>query len=306
MALASRHRSLHPLAVLVLAALLLALALPAPARAVSVGIADQHAWMFTDARFQALGIGTARFIVPYDSVLRSPRERRIIDEWVRAAQARRVEPLIAFNHSRSRPGHLPSAAEYSEAVRAFMGRYPGIRNYSPWNEPNHPSQPTAARPDRVAEFYGVVRGACGSCRVVAGDVLDSNNMISWTQAFRSHLREQPRLWALHPYADANRTGGGARTKAFLRAFPGELWLTETGGLVQFVTRESAGYPYDEGRAARSVARAFAVARSDRRITRLYLYQWRGVHGDGWDSAFISPSGKARPALEILRRELRRR
>ncbi len=39
-----------------------------------------------------------------------------------------------------------------------------------------------------------------------------------------------------------------------------------------------------------------------RITRLYLYHWNArTTRDTWDSAFISPSGRERPALDVLER-----
>jgi hypothetical protein len=45
----------------------------------------------------------------------------------------------------------------------------------------------------------------------------------------------------------------------------------------------------------------------RRVTRLYLYHWNSsTRRDTWDSAFIGPDDRARPALRVLRRHLRRR
>ena len=50
-------------------------------------------------------------------------------------------------------------------------------------------------------------------------------------AFRRHAHEvEPRYWGMHNYIDANRlrTTG---TRRMLRAVKGQIWFTETGGIV---------------------------------------------------------------------------
>ena len=62
----------------------------------------------------------------------------------------------------------------------------------------------------------------------------------------------------------------------------------------------------EARAAAAVKRTFAVARTSRRIKRVYLYHWDAdPKFITWDSAFVAADGRARPALDVLRRELNR-
>ena len=118
------------------------------------------------------------------------------------------------------------------------------------------------------------------------------------------MHGNPRLWGLHNYVDANRAPTVNRTRSFMRRVPGEVWVTETGGLVRHLGTDSRVlWPFDERRAAAAVARSFALAKSDPRITRLYLYQWGVEAHEHWDSAFIAPGGRARPALDVLRREL---
>jgi hypothetical protein len=87
--------------------------------------------------------------------------------------------------------------------------------------------------------------------------------------------------------------------------PGEVWLTETGGLVyQFSDRTGAvRWPYDEERAARATARVFSTARANPRVTRVYFYHWSAVAGHYWDSGFVRADGRWRPALNVLRAEL---
>ncbi|HZH24592.1 MAG TPA: hypothetical protein VEY49_06790, partial [Solirubrobacteraceae bacterium] len=47
-------------------------------------------------------------------------------------------------------------------------------------------------------------------------------------------------------------------------------------------------------------------RSCRRIKRVYLYHWDAdPKFVWWDSALVAANGRARPALDVLRRELNR-
>ncbi|MEO8690696.1 MAG: hypothetical protein ABI611_21070 [Solirubrobacteraceae bacterium] len=95
------------------------------------------------------------------------------------------------------------------------------------------------------------------------------------------------------------------TRRMLSAVPGEVWLTETGGLVRFQQRDgTVTWPYDEERAARSVEYLFALADDHPRITRVYLYNWRAIPWLRWDSALLSATGEPRPSFSALARRLR--
>jgi hypothetical protein len=121
-------------------ALLVAVALGLPAAAaaqvvpphVDVGIADQSAALFGDARFRATGIRHARLIVPYDVVRRGGEQLHFADTWLAAAQAHGIEPLVTFAHSigRRRQFRLPTVAAYSARVREFRERYPWVREFA--------------------------------------------------------------------------------------------------------------------------------------------------------------------------------
>jgi hypothetical protein len=266
----------------------------------AVGIGEQGAAMFTDKRFLALGIDKARLVVPYDAVARRT-ERDLADAWLGAAKAASVEPFITFGHSRAHPERLPSVAQFRSAFRAFHERYPDVRVYAPWNEINHDSQPTARSPRRAAEFYNVVKSECADCTVLAGDVLDQRGMTSYVQRYRRYLDGEPAIWGLHNYADTNRfrTSG---LRDLLRIVKGDVWLTETGGIVKF----GRNFPRDEHRAARSIAYALKLARDNERVKRVYLYNWTGAQPtDRFDSGLIAPDGTARPGYDALRTELQR-
>jgi hypothetical protein len=59
-------------------------------------------------------------------------------------------------------------------------------------------------------------------------------------------------------------------------------------------------PYDEERAARAIRFLFNLARLSRRITRLYIYQWKiDFPGNRFDAGLVAQDGKPRPALRVL-------
>ncbi len=264
-----------------------------------VGMGEQRAAMFSDPRFRELGIDKARIVVAYDAT-RVKFERELMDLWLAEARRAGVEPFVTFGHSRVHPDRLPSLREFRSAFRAFRKRYPDVRVYAAWNEINHNGQPTHDHPERAAEYYNVVKAECRGCLVVAGDVLDQPGMAAYLKRYRSHIDGEPQAWGLHNYTDVNRfrTRG---LKAMLKAVPGEIWLTETGGLVQLAERLER----DEHRAARATRFMMKLARSNPRIGRLYIYNWTGSDAKArFDSGLIAPDGTARPAYDVLRRELR--
>lgn len=292
--------------------LLAALLLPAAfvrqeAHAYEIGMGDQKTAMFSDPRFQALGIQRVRRVVSWNVALKRNWERHMLDQWLKAARALRQQPLIAFQHSWKAPGYLPKVREYRRAFLAFRRRYPRVRVFTPWNEANHRWQPTARNPHRAAAFYNLMRARCHRCRIVAADVLDEESAVPWIRSFLRHARGRPRLWGLHNYIEVNRPDlVGSSTATFINEIHGKVWVTETGGLVRRITYDRrTAWPYDPERAAEAVARIFEIARVHPQITRVYLYQWSVDADEDWDSAFIGPGGEARPALGVLQDELAR-
>jgi hypothetical protein len=256
--------------------------------------------MFADPRFKALGIEKARLVTAYDAT-RVGFERALDDAWLRATRDAGVEPFVTFGHSRVHPRKLPTVAEFRAAFEAFRKRYPQVRVYAPWNEINHASQPTSRAPGRAAEYYDVVVDECGDCTVLAGDLLDQPGMTRYLAAYRRRLVGEPKLWGLHNYADANRFRRRG-LRSLLKAVPGDVWLTETGGLVEF----GRGFPRDERRAARALKYALKVAADTPRVKRVYLYNWTGAKpGSRFDAGIVGPDGAPRPAYAALKRALER-
>ena len=273
---------------------------PTPPEGLVIGIGEQQTAMFDDPRFRALGIKHARLVISYDAI-KVPFERALADSWIAGARRAGAEPFITFGHSRVKPKKLPSVAEFRAAFRAFRARYPDVKAYAPWNEINHVSQPTHDQPRRAAEYYNVLREECDGCTVLEGDALDQGGMGRYVERYRRGLRGTPRIWGLHNYADANRMRDRG-LRELLAAVPGDVWLTETGGIVQF----GRSFPRDEERAARATRFALDLARRHERVKRIYLYNWTGSKPtDRFDAGLIGPDGKPRPAYAVLKAALRR-
>ena len=174
-----------------------------------------------------------------------------------------------------------------------------MRDFNPCNEANHSSQPTFVTLRRPPA--STRDAACAKCRVAAGDLLDWDNIVRWITRYRPHLRGRPRLWSIHNYIDINRPRSwpASGTRKLLGLTRGELWITETSGVV--VSRRYS--KYDEQRAARATRRMFDLARRSPRITRLYSYQWQAPCDPyGWDSGWFRSNGLGPPAWRVSYRD----
>ena len=286
--------------------LLAALAAAPAAGALTIGIADQKPDMFTDPRFLASDLHYARRAVPWDA-LTNPSQTAQIDAWLNAARAAHVNPLLSFTHSSSNRRQLPTPERLLYEFRRFRARYPWVTDYATWNEANHCGEPTCHRPELVAAYWRKLRIACPTCRLLAAEVLDMPNMTSWVKAFRRRSKVEPRFWGIHNYIDANRlrTTG---TRRLLKAVKGQIWFTETGGIVSRTNRRKVTFPESAEHAAKATRFLFDdLIPLSRRITRVYLYHWNSERGPKtWDSALIGPTGKPRPAYRVLQRVLAQR
>jgi len=247
------------------------------------GIGDEQVEMFTDPYWQRLHTKIARYIAPYDAAVR-PYSLDLARAWIKAAEAQHIQVLVAFYHSEYTPAKMPSVASYKHDVQKFVKLFPHVRQYQSWDDANRGNIPRAlASPSAraVAKYYQALIRVCRGCTVVGLDVLDQNN-ISPTLRYISEFKREigklrtvmPKIWGLHNYSDINRLQSW-RTRALGRALGSQVWLTETGGIVQF----GGAFPNRRGsglkRAAKVLAYMFKVAGSQSRIRRLYIYQWTG-------------------------------
>ena len=291
----------RPIRPLVLAVALLAAVLPAAhARAaVGVGIADNKADMFSDLRFAELGIRYVRVLVPYDAMHDYPT-RTWLDEWMAGAKATGARPLVTFDRSRKRTSHNPSAAQMAKSMRDVRKRYPFVKEFATWNEAN-----INKRPETVARWWTAMRKACPTCTILGADLLDRGNVGTWAQRFVKAAKRTPKAWGLHNYNDANtlKTTG---TRKLLAAVKGNVWFTETGGVVSRHNGSGVKFPSSAAHAAQATKFVFrTLARLSPRVQRVYLYHWNTGVGDGrtWDSGLIGPNDEARPALAVLAGQL---
>jgi hypothetical protein len=290
-----------------LVAVAVALAAPASAHAAEplVGIGEQHPTIFADPWWRALEAHRVRYVVAWDA-LRFDWSRAEVDSYMAAAHAADANVLLGFGHSRvpSRVRRLPTPRQFQREFLRFRARYPWVHEFLTWNEANHCSQPTCRRPDIAARYYNALRRVCPHCTIVAADVLDSRKMPAWVRAFRRRAMGHKLIWGLHNYIDANRfrTRG---TRSLLRAVPGAVWFTETGGLVERNNGSPVEFPENKWHAARATRWVFQrLTRLSPRVRRVYLYQWTPPPNTTWDSALIAPNGRPRPAYRVLLDHLR--
>jgi hypothetical protein len=147
---------------------------------------------------------------------------------------------------------------------------------------------------------------------MAADVLDTSNMRRYVKSFLRLAPGRPRLWGLHNYQDVNHLTS-MDTRTLLETVPGQVWLTETNGVVQVGNSPHFGYsPSRAAARARWMFRLAARYDSRRRalrsrITRLFVYQWFGAPRDAsFDAGLVDPGGTPRPAYYVVRRYTRLR
>src|SRR6202451_29385 len=205
------------------------------------GIGDEHAQMFSETLWQQLHTKIVRYIAPYDAVIHSySLDQAIV--FIRAAEAQHEQVLVAFYHSEYTPLSMPSVAQYKHDVEKFVRRFPYVKQYQSWDEANRGYIPhTLASPSAsaAAQYYQALIRVCKGCTVLGLDVLDAQNIgptLEYISEFKREIGRletvMPKIWGLHNYSDINRLESW-RTRDLVRALGGQVWLTETGGIVPF-------------------------------------------------------------------------
>jgi hypothetical protein len=318
-------RTLAALSAAVLSALLLALAPGALAgsspkahasASYLTGIGDQETEMFGNPLWQQLHTKIVRYIAPYDAAVR-PFSLQAAARWIAAAEAQHQQVLIAFYHSEYTSTKMPSVSVYQRDVQKFVKLFPHVTQYQAWNETNrgtvvekHHVGLVSPSPTQSAQYYKALRAVCKSCTITGLDILDgpviapSLRYIAEFKRALAHLKiPMPHLWGFHNYSDTNRFSS-SRTRAILAAVPGEVWLTETGGIVKF----GGAFPNVKGsglrRASRALSYMFGLAASNPRIKRLYVFQWSGSTGAArFDAGLTDPHYNPRPGYVTVCKQL---
>ena len=302
-----RYRLILPIAAL-LAALV---AVPAAQAKVRVGLSEQSPSMFAQPNWTKLKLKRVRYIFPWDYA-KSAHNHAEVTAFMTAARARRQEVLATFSATRGcfvnnryskrkKACKAPSQKAYKAAIKGFRKEFPYAKTFTPWNEVNHVSQPTYKKPALAAKYYKTMKSACKGCTVMAADLLDSSDVKTYLRKFQRATKSKGRIWGLHNYKDVNRRQSkGIRNVASVTK--GQIWLTETGGFVQFKT---SGFRYSLKRAAQRTKYMFKLARKNKRVKRLYNYRWFGEPRSArFDAGLVNPDGSSRPGLKQFRKSIK--
>ena len=278
-----------------------------------VGVGDQNASMFDSARWQSLKLKRTRYIVPWDWS-KNAAEAAGVTDYMNRARAARQQVLVSFTahtgcfngkrYSKRKACRAPSAKAYRASFRKFDKLFPWVKTYSAWNEINHVSQPTFKKPRLAVRYYDVLRKDARKrkFKVMAADMLDTSNMAGYLRSFLRKAKGSPRLWGLHNYQDVNYKTS-KDTRRMLALVPGEVWLTETGGITKF-----GRLKYSPSRAANRTKWMFKLAnRYDSRqrglrskITQLYVYRWFGEGRSArFDAGLVNQDGSPRKAYNVF-------
>jgi hypothetical protein len=254
----------------------------------------------------------ARYIAPYDAAVRRD-SLSYARTWIQAAEAQHVQILVSFYHSEHTPTLLPSVSDYQRDVQKFVKLFPRVRQYQAWDEANRGQVPHAfASPSAVAtaRYYQALIRVCKGCTAIGLDVLDQARIgptLGYIEEFKHEIRRlrtlMPGIWGLHDYSDVNRLEGW-RTREVARALGGVVWLTETGGIVQFGGAYTNRHGSGLTRAANVLNYTFSVASSQSRIKRLYLYNWTGgVSSTRFDAGLTDYRHQPRAGYVVVCRRL---
>jgi hypothetical protein len=276
------------------------------------GIGDEQTEMFGNPDWKQLHTKIARYIAPYDAVAHSFSLDKA-KVWIKAAEAAHQQVLVAFYHSEYSPTRMPSVAQYQHDVQKFVKLFPHVKQYQSWDEANRGNirgvlaSPSASA---AAKYYQALIRVCKGCTVLGLDVLDAENISPTLQYISEFKREigklrtvMPKIWGLHNYSDINRLQS-FRTRELVRALGGQVWLTETGGIVKF----GGGFPNRNGsglkRAAKVLSYMFNVAASQSQIKRLYIYDWTGGNASTrFDAGLTDAHYIPRPGYVVVCKKL---
>lgn len=244
----------------------------------------------------------ARYNVVWDLARLPASDPRVagFGAWLAAVRQRGWRPLVSF----SADGPDPPTADYERAVRAFRAAYPGIAEYTAWNEPNH--RRTYASPTQAAAYLKALADACaGACTIAAGDFAGARTPGAYFADYAAAVRARglrPAVWAYHPYevvndATADRFDGLA---AFWSAAGASdprvaVWFTEVGA---FACVHGVPYGALAQDAAAQRLNALLADPVYGKASRVYYYHLANGPDCDWDTGLVD-GGEARPALRTL-------
>ena len=296
----------------------------APA-ALRIGIAENTPNLFSDPLFQALGAKYARVVVSYNVMTSGDDELQRITDYVNAAAAAGVEPLVTFEHARGaaeicnkrknrRKRAVPAAD--AEAVRAQLQgvprplparedvRRPGTRSTTTRSRRSAIRRRPRASPTSRAATAAAARSSWRTCSTAADSARAKKpryrSALRYIKRFKRALKAPRTICGLHNYGDTNRFRDSG-TKAIIKALRcKEIWLTETGGIYKF---RAGKFKASAKRQLRATKYMFKLAKRNPRIKRLYVYTWFGATTPRFDAGLVA-HGRPRPAYGEVKKRLR--
>jgi len=294
----------------------LVVAAPASAK-YRVGLGEQNPQMFENPSWQSMKLKRVRYLVPWDYA-KHRAQRDEVNYYMAKARFAKQDVLVTFTarrgcylpsgrYSKKKACRAPSTKAYKKAFLGFDKAFPWVKTYSAWNEINHKSQPTFKSPKKAAGYYNVLRKYTKKkkFRAMAADILDTGNMTRYLATFKRYAKGTPKLWGLHNYGDVNRRRT-TYTKRMLRSVPGEVWLTETGGLVKLQPsfRRSTSRAKARTKGLFKLVNRYDTKRRGMRskITRLFVYTFYGEDSSArFDAGLMNPDGTPRPAFSVFKK-----
>jgi len=293
----------------------------APASATVFGISDQQAGTFSQPLFAPLGLKAARYVAPYD-VMSDQGQLARWDAWYKAATAANVRILVSFEHSRTagKETKTPSPKAYEKATKAFHKAYPSVKDINTWNEVNacqkngHTErQPLGiCKPSKagvLVKFYASNRKVFKGATIIPVNVLDdkpksAKAAVAYIKAFKKVMKKKhkalPKVWGIHNYSDTNRFSQ-VRTKTIMKAIgkKGDVWLLETGGQLNVFSGTDA---QKQAGAAKALGCMFYIAKKQRRVKRVYIYNYNGAApGASFDAGLVNFDGTKRLGWDVVQK-----
>lgn len=225
---------------------------PSPSVTKRYALSDQQGLnnqdeIYEDPQIAALGVQTARLIVPYDLVRKASEgfagyceKYRNVRHWVAHMQKLGIQPLVSFEQSHTvyDPPRQPTMPKYRGDIKRFMDIFKYVRHYTAWNEPNHPRHSKQYTDGRLhGEMWANANGICKTrgCKVGAGDFSDKTKYLTtdYLSAYRTGMGPStPNFWAYHTYYMINKPTKPDTLTRFLNWGPVKrkpvVWITEAG------------------------------------------------------------------------------
>ncbi len=279
-----------------------------------------------------LGVDVVRFSLRWNEIAAAGADEASWD-WSSAdgvlagLRARGIAPVLtlvgapAWSNGGRSPNWAPlTGTTFAEFARAAARRYPWVRDWTIWNEPN---QPLSFRPTSPATYvrrllnpgYAAIHSVIPRALVAGGVTAPRANVngvdpLSWIRGMRA-AGARLDVYAHHPYPGSPREtpfSGGcgscssitmanlpALLAAVARAFgPKRVWLTEYGYQTNPPDRFFGVSPFQQATLIGLAAlRAYELPRVDMLIQ--FMYRDEADVG-AWQSGLVTNAGAPKPAL----------